>query len=206
MAQDSQQVHDDLSVLFDQTAPTEAQSLVLINAAIGRSWPSIKLTQRDTAVCTVTAATFIATVTSLSQTPARDMGFAQIWVADIGTRPEVRLRDVRQREELGTWYLHFSERVVRVYAGQSVSVVYQYPHARISAPLATGDLNLPYDYLLPYCSWLWATRQLPQAHDANVAGFRDMIAIFEEQWRESLHRNMVLPMGVVAHHMPDRTE
>lgn len=184
-----------LANLIPVTNVTTAELLNAINWAIAHAWPQIKLTTRAENVGTLSASTFVYTLSALDPAPHPDTGVAAVYVQRGNGEPPVLERRVRQRydQSVDAWTLIFSPDAVSEFDTKAFDVEYQYPHPPIDA---IGDTIYMSDaYLVPAVMYWVAQRRLTdQPHDARY--WRDIMLLNEEQMRTALKRQRTpwLPM------------
>lgn len=188
---DSELVGTELTSFFSDPAPSETEQIAAINAAIDASWPEFKLFAQEAAEFTLVSQTYEYTLSSLSNAPVDGYGIDTLLVDDYSLG-KVRVLDYEQIYNGTNWVIRVGDQVLNEYQGRDVDVQYSYRVPRITS-LSTADVSLPYDYVLAYAKWWWAVKQSTQSHRQMTGAYNTQIAIWEEQWRDSKRRNMILP-------------
>lgn len=181
MAVTGQDVINRLNNIFRDSGDgkwSPTQKLEFVNAAIDAAWGmGVKDKKIDSSI-TLDSGVFEYTP---SAAPELEDGFAAAYVTPLSAtqEPKIRLRRIWQRLNGTTWTIVAPNETTTRYDGKTLHLHYNSRIARISA--ATGNIELPFDYLWKYAAWVAATSGVAGGANFNAKPFEALLPVWSQE-------------------------
>ena len=186
MSTTGQLVHNELPISSSLTSTT--LTLLALNVAISKAWPSVRLDEYYPSACTLDRDTFVYSMAPVTGLTDERAIIGKVYITEESTFPEVGHRSVRTRydQSARVWSLIFADSLVNAYHGKVVNLQLQYPHARISA--ISDTIYLPHDYLVARVA-VWYADYLMAEQSIDPGRWASLRAEWTEDFEKSLRAN-----------------